>query len=282
MTRKIVGSWSPTYGPAPAYEYHKDYIRGSQKKNTNKILQKLEIVFTASNVVGILYNCMGKLRIDRKALQAKLNIRRGSGVGRAIRKALLTKTPMKVSDRGLKVKEMTSYHKMYALLTEGSRGIKRTLRKLRSQVKRNDPRAAQKTMDQSLAHMEFRKPGEKMQQSGEQRAKATNQGIRGANRAYEQGKARIIKQQGHDNPPSQKALDALDKERSREYSRTVGREPNVLDEFPGKVSVLSDYRKKNPTSDAAKAIEKNNKLIQKRKQFNKTKQKLKTFGVSRN
>ena len=225
---------------------------------------------------------MGKLRIDRKALQAKLNIRRGSGVGRAIRKALLTKTPMKVSDRGLKVKEMTSYHKMYALLTEGSRGIKRTLRKLRSQVKRNDPRAAQKTMDQSLAHMEFRKPGEKMQQSGEQRAKATNQGIRGANRAYEQGKARIIKQQGHDNPPSQKALDALDKERSREYSRTVGREPNVLDEFPGKVSVLSDYRKKNPTSDAAKAIEKNNKLIQKRKQFNKTKQKLKTFGVSRN
>ena len=61
---------------------------------------------------------MAHLRIDRKALQAKLNIRKGSGVGRAIRKALLTKTPMKVSDRGLKVTEMNTYERIYNILIE--------------------------------------------------------------------------------------------------------------------------------------------------------------------
>jgi hypothetical protein len=120
LTKKIVGSWSPTYGTAPVYEYHKVIIRGSSKKNYKKILQKLRIVFTAFNVVGILYNNMSDLRIDRKALKAKLNIRRGSGLGRAIRKALLTKTPFKVADTGLKVTEMNTYERIYNMLIEGA------------------------------------------------------------------------------------------------------------------------------------------------------------------
>ena len=62
---------------------------------------------------------MGKLRTDRKALQAKLNIRRGSGLGRAIKKALLTKTHMRVPDTGLKMTEMNYQQKIYNILIEG-------------------------------------------------------------------------------------------------------------------------------------------------------------------
>ena len=61
---------------------------------------------------------MDNTRIDRKERKARLTIGSGSRIGRAIRKALLRKTPIKVKDTGLKVTEMSAYDKIYNLIQE--------------------------------------------------------------------------------------------------------------------------------------------------------------------
>lgn len=89
-------------------------------------MNEIELCFWDPYCCGTLYKCMGKLRTDRKALQAKLNIRRGSGLGRAIKKALLTKTRVKVPDRGLKMTEMTIYERIYNRILTEAYGQKKT------------------------------------------------------------------------------------------------------------------------------------------------------------
>lgn len=192
---------------------------------------------------------------------------------------------------GLLYNYMSIHERILKKLEEGSRGEGRTGRVIKAITKKMHKAVAQKRPHSVMTFAD--KAGQLQKKRGTRRAfKAVRgdytrsadddtrgrhrQGIAGASTTYKAGQKRIIKKQGHDDSPSQKTMDALDKETTRSYARNVGKDPQVLD-TPGKVKTMATIRKR-PDEVGTKL----DSIVKRGAQLYRFKRGLRTKGVNPN